>query len=222
MNTNCCHKKKEKMKIAVVSEVSARDKNPYIMEALKQTGNEVFNIGMEEGNFDLELTYIHTGLMAATLLNLGAVDIVVGGCGTGEGFMISAMQYPEVFCGLISEPLDAFLFGQINGGNCISLALNKGFGWAGDISLKYIFEKLFTSDFGKGYPKTREESQQKSRKMLCEISKCTHKDFKDILAIIDSDILSAVMKSEKFKKMILGECKNKVLQKFIIEKFLNE
>jgi len=32
------------------------------------------------------LTYIHTGLMAAMLLHLRAVDLVIGGCGTGQGF----------------------------------------------------------------------------------------------------------------------------------------
>lgn len=210
------------MKIAVVSEVSARDKNPYIIEALKETGNEIYNVGMEVGDYDIELTYIHTGFMAATLLNLGAVDMVVGGCGTGEGFMISAMQYPNVFCGLILEPLDAFLFGQINAGNCISLALNKGFGWASDISLKYIFEKMFSADFGKGYPESRAESQKESREKLRAISKCAHKDFKDILASLDRNLIKTVMKSQKFKNMILGECKNIPLQKIIIEKYINE
>ncbi len=210
------------MKIAVINEVSARDKNPYIVEALKQTGNEILNVGMEAGDFDLELTYIHTGLMAAIALNLGAVDLVVGGCGTGLGFLNSVMQYPGVFCGLVSDPVDAFLFGQINGGNCISLALNKGFGWAGDINLKYIFEKFFTADFGKGYPKHREESQQESRKVLNVISHCTHKDFIQILSSFDSDIVKTTMKSEKFRNMIMGECKNKPLQKFIIEEYLSE
>ena len=58
----------------------------------------------------MELTYIHTGLIAAAMLNIGAADMVVGGCGTGQGFMNSVMQYPNVVCGLILNPLDAFLF----------------------------------------------------------------------------------------------------------------
>lgn len=210
------------MKIAVINEVSARDKNPFIVDALKATGHEIYNVGMEAGDYELELTYIHTGLMAAALLNLGAVDLVVGGCGTGEGFLSSVMQYPNVFCGLVTEPLDAFLFGQINGGNCISLALNKGFGWAGDINLKYIFEKLFTADFGKGYPKHREESQQESRKVLFGISECTHKNFTEILDTLDRDIVLTVMKSDKFKNMVQGDCKNAALQRHILEEYYGE
>ena len=131
------------MRIAVINEVSSQDKNPKVMEALANVPAEVFNVGMTGAGNEPELTYIHTGLMAAIALNSGAADLVIGGCGTGQGFLISAMQYPNVFCGLILDSLDAWLFSQINGGNCISLALNKGFGWAGDINLKYIFEKLF-------------------------------------------------------------------------------
>ena len=93
------------MKVAVINEVSARDKNQDIIRALEKTGVQVLNVGMSEENQDIELTYIHTGLMAGILLNLGAVDLVVGGCGTGQGFLVSAMQYPNVFGGLIKEPL---------------------------------------------------------------------------------------------------------------------
>ncbi|MDD3831760.1 MAG: RpiB/LacA/LacB family sugar-phosphate isomerase [Clostridia bacterium] len=208
------------MKIAVISEVSAGDKNSFIVNALAKTENEIFNVGMETGEGYPVLTYIHTGLMAGILLNLGAVDFVIGGCGTGEGFLISAMQYPNVFCGLITEPLDAFLFGQINGGNCISLALNKGFGWAGDVNLEYVFEKLMSAEFGKGYPESRKASQQASRRTLMGISKATHKSFIEILSTIDKELVETAMKSVRFKQAILGECKDKVLQQYIIKEFI--
>ncbi|MBR6935290.1 MAG: RpiB/LacA/LacB family sugar-phosphate isomerase, partial [Clostridia bacterium] len=155
------------MRIAVINEVSSREKNDKVLEALKGLPDvEVFNVGMSSHGDEPELTYIHTGLMAAISLNSGAADMVVGGCGTGQGFLISAMQYPGVFCGLITEPLDAWLFSQINAGNCISLALNKGFGWAADINLKYIFEKLFADPMGQGYPLHRAVSQGESREKL--------------------------------------------------------
>ena len=57
------------MRIAVVSEVSARDKNAYILEALRGIDAEVFNVGMSDGVSEPELTYIHTGLMAALGIN---------------------------------------------------------------------------------------------------------------------------------------------------------
>jgi ribose 5-phosphate isomerase RpiB len=208
------------MKIAVINEVSARDKNPMILAALAKYNHIIYNVGMNEGDCPAELTYIHTGLMAGILLNLGTVDMVIGGCGTGQGFLISAMQYPNVYCGLIAEPLDAYLFGQINGGNCISLPLNKGFGWAGDINLNYIFEKLFQSEFGKGYPKHREESQQQSRKALCIISNRTHKTMQDILLSMEKNIISTVMSQKPFTDLIKNECTNEELKKYIIENFL--
>ncbi|MBP5308511.1 MAG: RpiB/LacA/LacB family sugar-phosphate isomerase [Clostridia bacterium] len=190
------------MRIAVINEVSSRDKNGKILEALTGSGREVFNVGMSADGAEPELTYIHTGLMAGIALNSGAADLVVGGCGTGQGFMISAMQYPGVFCGLITEPLDAWLFSQINGGNCISLALNKGFGWAADINLKYIFEKLFDGEMGRGYPEHRSESQRESRNLLKKISANTHKDFAEILKNTDKALIERIFSHTPFKEFI--------------------
>ena len=186
------------MRIAVISEVSARDKNADIMEALKKSGHQVLNVGMTGSGEETELTYIHTGFMAGTLINLGAVDMVVGGCGTGQGFLNSAMQYPNVFCGLILDPLDAFLFSQINGGNCVSLALNKGYGWAGNLNLEYIFEKLFSAPPGAGYPPHRSESQGLSRQMLKEVSAAAHKPFGEIIRSLDPEIVRTALSHGPF------------------------
>lgn len=210
------------MRIAVINEVSARDKNPFIVKALRDKGFEVVNAGMREGDFEGEpLTYIHTGLIAAVLLNLGAVDFAVGGCGTGQGFMISAMQYPGVFCGLIDSPLDAWLFGQINGGNCVSLALNKGFGWASDINLTYLFDKLFSEGFGGGYPESRKESQQASRKTLQKLSFTTHLPMQEILASIDKTVAATAFAHKFFADAVRGNCKDAELRQYIIENFLD-
>jgi ribose 5-phosphate isomerase RpiB len=190
------------MRIAVINEISACAKNKDILLALHKTGNDVINAGMQEPTQKPELTYIHTGLMAALLLWTDAADLVVGGCGTGQGFLNSTMQYTGVFCGLVSDPLDAFLFGQINGGNCISLALNKGYGWAGGINLEYIFEKLFSMPFGNGYPPERSESQLKSRNLLKDLSERTHRPMEDIIAVMDKDILQTVFSSTAFMDCI--------------------
>ncbi len=209
------------MKIAVINEVSARDKNAYIISAIKKCGHEVVNVGMtEKDSAENGLTYIHTGFMAGILLNVGAVDFVVGGCGTGQGFLISAMQYPEVFCGLIESSLDAWLFSQINGGNCISLALNKGFGWAGDKNLEYLFEKLFVDELGLGYPKERSESQRLSRMTLKNISQSAHKPMEEILSIMDKSIIKAIFAHKPFTDLIKANCKNKVLQNIILNNYM--
>ena len=140
-----------------------------------------------------ELQYIHTGLMAAILLHIKRVDFVVGGCGTGQGFLNSVMQYPGVFCGHILTSLDAWLFAQINGGKCISLALNQGYGWAGDVNLRFIFDQLFSVEFGSGYPPHRKEPQQRSRLILENISKLVHLPFAEIITALPQEVIQPVL-----------------------------
>ena len=207
------------MRVAVVNEVSAANKNEDILKALEGFDCELINSGMQSPDDQPELTYIHTGLISALLLNLDAVDLVVGGCGTGQGFLNSVVQYPGVFCGLISDPLDAWLFSQINGGNCISLPLNKGYGWAGDINLKYIFEKLFTGEMGAGYPAHRKESQKESRNKLKQISAASHLKMEDILALLDGTIIKTVFSAEGFTAALQLHAKNTTLRDFILKQY---
>lgn len=181
------------MKIAVINETSAADRNADILAALEGHGHTVINVGMKKNGEKPELTYIHTGLLAALVLNTGAADLVVGGCGTGQGFLNSAMQYPGVFCGLISGPLDVWLFTQINGGNCISLPLNQGYGWAGDVNLKFIFERLFSVETGCGYPAHRKESQAQSRELLTEVNRQTHRSLGEILPGLPEAVLKPAL-----------------------------
>lgn len=177
------------MRIAIINEVSAQQKNGDILKALEGRGHEVLNLGMT-GNPNLpELTYIHTGLMTGILLNANAADFVVGGCGTGQGYLNAAVQYPGVFCGLISSPLDAWLFTQINGGNCISLQLNQGYGWAADENLRFIFDRIFSVERGCGYPENRRESQRASRGILEEISHAAHRPFFEMLDDLPREIV---------------------------------
>lgn len=178
------------MKICVINETSAADKNAQVLAALEASvGHEVINAGMTQRGASPELTYIHTGLISALLLHLRRVDFVVGGCGTGQGYLNAAMQYPGVFCGHILNSLDAWLFTQINGGNCISLALNQGYGWAGDVNLRFIFERIFSVESGCGYPAERGESQQKSRLLLERISGAVHLPFAEIIETLPEEVI---------------------------------
>jgi ribose 5-phosphate isomerase RpiB len=190
------------MRIAVINETSAAGKNADILEALKGRGHTIFNAGMQEPGKKPELQYFHTGLIAGILLNLNKVDFVVGGCGTGQGFVTAAVQYPGVFCGHILTPLDAWLFMQINGGNCISLTLNQGYGWAGNINLIQIFDALFSVEQGGGYPEHRREAQKASRDTLAEISRVTHKSFSQIIMDMPEDVLRPVVEFPGMKELI--------------------
>jgi len=190
------------MKIAVINETSAADKNKDIVLALKNTGHTIFNCGMTEKGKEPELQYIHTGFMAGLLLNSGRVDYVVGGCGTGQGFLDSAMQYPGVFCGHILTPLDAWLFTQINGGNCVSLALNQGYGWAGNVNLDFLFERLFSVESGCGYPAERKRPQGDSRKKLEGISDLVHLPFHKIVSVLPVDVVQPVLTYPGFSEIL--------------------
>ncbi|NLE45096.1 MAG: ribose-5-phosphate isomerase [Chloroflexi bacterium] len=181
------------MRIAVVNETSAGDKNPDIIAALAGRGHEVINAGMTAKGSDPELLYTHTGLISGILLILGRVDFVVGGCGTGQGFLNSVMQYPGVFCGHILTPLDAWLFTQINGGNCISLALNQGYGWAGDVNLRFIFDRIFSVESGCGYPAHRKTQQRDSRLTLEKISGLVHRPLVEIIATLPDDVVKPAL-----------------------------
>jgi ribose 5-phosphate isomerase RpiB len=190
------------MRVAVINEISAADKNGHILTALDGLGHQVINAGMQKAGKGPELSYINTGLMAALLLNAKAVDYVIGGCGTGQGFLISVMQYPGVTCGHILNPLDAWLFTQINGGNCISLALNQGYGWAGDINLKFVFEKLFSVQSGLGYPEHRREAQKASRLLLHDVNAATHQAMPDIIGRLPSEAVQPVVNYPGFMEIL--------------------
>jgi ribose 5-phosphate isomerase RpiB len=190
------------MRIAVINETSAADKNAAILAALEGRGHEVFNLGMIKNGEQPELQYIHTGLISALLLNLNRVDLVVGGCGTGQGYLNSVMQYPGVFCGHILTPLDAWLFAQINGGNCISLALNQGYGWAGDVNLRFIFDQLFAVEIGAGYPAHRREPQKASRLTLQTISALAHRPFAEILGALPDEVVLPALRYPAVKEFL--------------------
>jgi ribose 5-phosphate isomerase RpiB len=190
------------MKIAVINEISAADKNADILKALEGRGHEILNLGNTKGSDTPGLLYIHTGLMSALLLHLKAVDFVVGGCGTGLGFLNAVMQYPGVFCGHLLAPLDAFLFARINAGNCISLALNQGYGWAGDVNLRMIFDNLFTPEAGSGYPPHRAEPQRQGRELLAQISQFTHRPLAEVLLSLPEEVVRPALTYPAFRPVL--------------------
>jgi ribose 5-phosphate isomerase RpiB len=190
------------MKIAVINETSAADRNADILAALDGRGHTIINAGMTKNYAKPELTYIHTGLMSALLLNLKCVDFVVGGCGTGQGFLNSVMQYPGVFCGHIMNSLDAWLFTQINGGNCISLMLNQGYGWATNVNLRFIFDRIFSVESGAGYPPHRKESQQQSRQTLSHVSAMTHCSMAEIVSTFPDEIVRPTLEYPGVSELI--------------------
>ena len=190
------------MRIAVINETSAAERNADILKALGGRGHEVRNVGMRKNGEPPELQYVHTGLMAGLLLHVGQADLVVGGCGTGQGFLNAAMQYPGVCCGHLVSPLDAWLFAQINDGNCISLMLNQSYGWASDVNLRLLFDAYFGVERGQGFPPHRQEPQRASRARLALLSGLTHRSWAEIVAELPADLLDPVLTYPGFRELL--------------------
>lgn len=199
------------MKIALINENSQAAKNEMIYNTLKSVvepmGHEVVNYGMYSAEDQAQLTYVQVGILTAILLNSGAADFVITGCGTGEGAMLACNSFPGVLCGHIESPLDAYLFSQVNDGNAIALPFAENFGWGGELNLQYIFEKLFCTPGGGGYPKERVVPEQRNKKILDEVKKVTHADMVTILRNLDQELLKGAVSGEKFQEYFFRDCK---------------
>lgn len=206
------------MRIALINENSQAAKNEIIYNTLNKVatkyGHTVDNYGML-GPDDKSLTYVQNGLLAAILINSGAADFIVTGCGTGAGAMLALNSFPKMLCGLIVEPSDAYLFGQINDGNAISMPYAKGFGWGAELNLENVYENLFKAPFGGGYPKERVVPEQRNKKILDGVKEITHRPMIDILKEIDQQFLLDTIDRDTFKKYFFENAKDKAIIDYI-------
>ena len=209
------------MKIALINENSQGAKNAMICNSLKKVvepmGFEVFNYGMYTADDEAQLTYVQVGILAAVLLNSGAADYVITGCGTGEGAMLACNSFPGVICGHVEDPLDAYTFAQINDGNAIAIPFAKGFGWGGDLNLEYIFEKLFCEESGQGYPRERAVPEQRNKKILDEVKTVTYRSLTDILRELDQELVKGALSGEKFQEYFFANCKDEEIASVVKE-----
>ena len=199
------------MKIALINENSQAAKNAVILNALKKVvepmGHEVFNYGMYTAEDEEQLTYVQVGILAAVLLNSGAADYVITGCGTGEGAMLALNSFPGVICGHVEDPVDAYTFAHVNDGNAVAMPFAKGFGWGGELNLEYCFEKLFGFGHGQGYPKERVVPEQRNKKILDQVKEVTHTDMVTILKNLDRELVKGALSGAKFKEYFFANCK---------------
>ena len=208
------------MRIALINENSQAAKNEMIYANLKKVaeskGHTVDNYGMYSAEDAAQLTYVQNGILAAILLNSGACDFVVTGCGTGEGAMLALNSVPNVRCGHVVDPSDAYMFMQINDGNAIALPFAKGFGWGAELNLTYIFEKLFEGEPGGGYPKERVVPEQRNKKILDEVRKVTvNQDLISVLKNLDQDLVKGAVAGEKFKELFFANCKDEAIADYV-------
>ena len=207
------------MRIALINENSQAAKNAMIESCLKEVvepmGHTVVNYGMYTAEDECQLTYVKVGLLAAILLNTGAADYVVTGCGTGEGAMLACNAFPGVLCGHLCDPSDGYMFAHINDGNCVALPYAKDFGWGAELKLKMIFQQLFGFGHGQGYPKERVVPEQRNKKILDGVKAVTHRKLIDILPDLDQDFVKETVSGAHFAEYFYPECKDEQIAAYL-------
>ena len=194
------------MKIALVMEWSTSARNEIAAEVLEKVCAANGHTFVNYGQFDAEdhrQTYNQNAIFIGALLNSGAADMVITGCGTGSGAMLAANAMPGVQCGLVADPADTYLFTQINGGNCLSFPFAKGWGWAAEVNFEYMLEKLFVKAPGGGYPPAAAASEQRNAALLNKLKAASHRDFKEILACEDPEVHDIVVNAFGGKRLEL-------------------
>jgi len=207
------------MKIALIIENSQAAKSEIVHTALAAVagplGHQVFHYGMYTPEDKASLTYVMNGLLTGLLINAGAADFVVTGCGTGMGSMLAANAMPGVACGLVIDPTDAFLFGQINDGNAIAMPYAKGFGWAAELNLQDCYRKLFEGERGLGYPRERAEIMRRNRGILKDLKAVTCHDMLTVLKTVDQDLLKAAIAGDRFQDYFFANATDEAIRDYI-------
>ena len=207
------------MRIALINENSQAAKNALILDALKKVvepmGHVVDNYGMYTAQDEAQLTYVQVGILGAILLNSGAADYVITGCGTGEGAMLAMNSFPGVICGHVEDPVDAYTFAHVNDGNAVALPFAKGFGWGGELNLTYIFEKLFGFGHGQGYPRERVVPEQRNKKILDAVREKTLRPLIDCLQDIDPELVRGAVAGEHFSELFFASCKDEQIAQYV-------
>ena len=209
------------MKIGVIQATSQRDKNILLYNctavAVKPYGHEVINFGCFADE-PCSFSYIEIALAVSLLLASSAVDFIVTGCSSGQGMMLACNSLPNVICGYVENPQDAFLFGRINDGNAVSVPLGLNFGWAGEINLQCTIEKLFVDAFGIGYPPEDAERKRQDTLLLKKINTLTKRRAIDVFKQLDETLMQKIFQKRNVMEYILEYGRNKEILEFIRQK----
>lgn len=207
------------MRIGLILENSQAAKNAIVFKELNEVaqahGHKVINFGMYAADDERKLTYVMNGLLASLVLNCQVVDFVITGCGTGEGACLACNAFPGVQCGHVANPVDAFLFTQVNGGNAIALPYAQNYGWGGEINLRYTFEKLFVAPFGGGYPPERREAEQANAQILTKVKEITHRPLLEVLKGLDPAFVKTTINDPKFAELFYPHCQDAAIADFL-------
>ena len=209
------------MKIGVIQATSQAKKNKLLYHctanSVEKHGYEVINFGCYEDE-SCSFSYIEIAVMISMLLSSKSIDFVVTGCSSGQGMMIACNSLPDVICGYVENPQDAFLFGRINDGNSVSVPLGLNFGWAGEINLQCTLEKLFEDEFGIGYPPEDADRKKQDTLLLKKINALTKRNAINVFEQLDKALIQKVLKKHNVIEYILKHGREKEVLEFIRSK----
>ena len=179
------------MKIGIVNAASQQDKNPQIVQLVREAAptHEVVNFGADVGG----ASYIQAAVCAALLLNSGAVDFIVTGCSSGQGMALACNSLPGVLCGFVQSVSDAYLFGRINDGNAVSYPFGLEWGWCGEINFRETMRALFSEPFGQGYPPQDAERKMRDMRLLKDINRLCRRSLSEVLPELDRQTLAGAL-----------------------------
>jgi len=204
------------MRIAVIQASSQVAKNELIYSAVKKyaADAEVINFGCF-GNEDNKYSYIEISVLVGLLLSSKSVDLVVTGCSSGQGMMLACNNMPDVLCGYIPTPMDAYLFAQINDGNAVSLPLGEEYTWAGEENLDKTIAKLFSEPFGQGYPKSEAERKLADTRLLKSIRSSSQIKMTELLKTLEKPLLDKVLSKKDVVEYVLENGRDEELSLLI-------
>ena len=206
------------MKIAVIQASSQCGKNELIYSTVKKCAPdaEVINFGCTEDE-ETKFSYIEISVLVGLLLSSKAVDFVVTGCSSGQGMMLACNNMPDVLCGYIPTPQDAYLFAQINDGNAVSLPLGEEYTWAGEENLDKTIAKLFSEPFGQGYPKSEASRKLEDTKLLKQIRKDSQVSMLQLLNTLEKPLLDKVLLKRNVVEYVIENGKDEGIKSFLKE-----
>ena len=203
------------MKIALVMEQGQGDKNSLVFQTLQKAAQKK---GHTVDNYGAHTTFVTAGVLASALIASGCADFVVSGCGTGIEICMAMNAMPCLRCGLVTTPLDVFMFTQINHGNAISLAL-EGVGERQLAqSLQLLFETLFEGEWGAGYPPESAEFERINRGILVGLKQTIHYSVEEMLQETDAALVREAFGPTEIKQLFLSNSKRETVNRIILEK----
>ncbi|WP_223890139.1 RpiB/LacA/LacB family sugar-phosphate isomerase [Lactobacillus paragasseri] len=186
----------------------------HYLNAAINSDDQLINFGIYP-NSNTNLSYVQVFLAIALLINSKSLDFIVTGCTSGQGMMLACNTFPNIQCGYLPTPQDAFLFSHINNGNVISFPLGLNWGWSGEINFSETMKALFKQPWGTGYPPSQASRKVKNTTEVKEFNQLNKKSMTSILPSVDSDLLVPVLKYEPVYNFIIQNGKDTELVNLI-------